>query len=139
MKNVTITQNATVKAIGKVRNGNSKPVFCITTGMPYTSATDAAKEMGVSLAVLCLAASGKLRTCKKMRWCYLKDVMQHFDEIAENIRIREEKVVAYDKIVGKEKRKKELAEREAKYAAMQAKLEKEAEAIAAEKAALNEV
>ena len=32
MKNITITKTSTVQAIGKARNGNSKPVFCITTG-----------------------------------------------------------------------------------------------------------
>ena len=139
MKNITITKNSTVKAIGQARNGNSKPVFCITTGEIYTSATDAAKELGVSLAVLCLAASGKLKTCKGERYCYVKDIMPNLNEICEYARARKEKVVAYDKIVATEQRKQSLADRKAKLAKMQAKMEKEAALIAQEEAALNEV
>ena len=91
------------------------------------------------MAVLALAASGKIRTCKGKRWCYVQHIMQHLEEIAENTRVREEKVAAYDKIVGKEKRKQELGERKAKLAAMKAKIEKEAAEIAKAEAELNEV
>lgn len=139
MKNITITKQSNAQAIGTRSHGCCKPVMCITTGKVYASASDAAEEIGVSLSVLCHAARGAIRTCKNKRWCYVSHVMEHLDEIAENIRIREEKVAAYDKIVGKEQRKQELAEREAKLAAMKAKLEKEAAAIAAEKAELDEV
>ena len=136
MKNITITKQAHAQAIGHRSNGNCKPVFCITTGEIYASATDASEKLGVSLAVVTHAASGRLKTCKGKRYCYVQHIMQYLEEIAENTRVREEKVAAYDKIVGKEKRKQELAEREAKFNAMKVKLEKEAAAIAAEKADL---
>lgn len=139
MKNITITKQADAKAIGTRSNGNCKPVICITTGAIYASATDAAEKLGVSQSVLSLAASGKLRTCKGKRYCYVSQVMQYLDEICENTRVREEKVAAYDKIVTNEKRKQELCVRKAKLAAMQAKLEKEAALIAQEEAALSEV
>lgn len=139
MKNITITKQANAQAIGHRSNGNCKPVICITTGAIYASATDAAEKLGVSQSVLSLAASGKLRTCKGKRYCYVSQVMQYLDEICENTRIREEKVAAYDKIVTNEKRKQELDVRKAKLAAMQAKLEKEAALIAQEEAALSEV
>ena len=139
MKSITITKQANAQAIGHRSNGNCKPVFCITTGEIYASATDAAEKLGVSLTVLAHAASGKIRTCKGKRWCYIQHIMQHLEEIAENTRVREEKVAAYDKIVGKEKRKQALGERKAKLAAAQAKLEKEAAAIAAEEAELGDM
>ena len=139
MKNITITKNSTVQAIGKMRNGNSKPVFCITTGEIYTSATDAAEQLNVSQATLCLAASGKLKTCKGKRYCYVKDIIPNLNEICENARTRAEKVAAYDKIVTNQTRKQALADRKAKFATMQAKLEKEAALIAQEEAELNEV
>jgi hypothetical protein len=139
MKNITITKQANAQAIGTRSNGNCKPVICITTGAIYASATDAAEKIGVSQATLCLAASGKIKTCKGKRYCYINHVMQHLEEICENTRIREEKVAKYDKIVDTEKRKQALGERKAKLAAAQAKLEKEAAAIAAEEADLNEV
>lgn len=139
MKNITITKQADAQAIGYRSNGNCKPVFCITTGEIYASATDASEKLGVSLTVLAHAASGRLKTCKGKRYCYVQHIMQHLEEIAENTRVREEKVAAYDKIVGKEKRLQELGARKAKLASMKAKLEKEAAAIAAEEAALDEV
>ena len=139
MKNITITKQANAQAIGNRTNGNCKPVICITTGAIYASATDAAEKIGVSQATLCLAASGKIKTCKGKRYCYVNHVMQHLDEICENTRVREEKVAAYDKIVDKEKRMQALGERKAKLNAMKAKIDKEAEWIAKEEAALNEV
>ena len=139
MKNITITKQSNAQAIGYRSNGNCKPVYCITTGEVYASATDAAEKLGVSLAVLAHAASGKIRTAKGKRWCYIQHIMQHLEEIAENTRIREEKVVAYDKIVGKQQRKQALAERKAKLATMKAKMEKEAMLIAQEEAELDEV
>ena len=139
MKNITITKPSTAQAIGQRSHGGCKPVMCITTGAIYASASDAAEELGVSLSVLCLAARGSIRTCKGKRWCYVSQVMQYLDEICENTRVREEKVAAYDKIVGKEKRMQELGVRKAKFAAMKAKLDKEAMWIAQEEAAINEV
>ena len=133
MKNITITKQANAQAIGTRTHANCKPVLCITTGAIYASATDAAEKIGVSQATLCLAASGKIKTCKGKRYCYVNHVMQHLEEICENTRVREEKVAAYDKIVTTEQRKQALAEREARFAAMKAKLDKEAAAISAEK------
>lgn len=139
MKSITITKQANAKAIGHRSNGNCKPVICITTGAIYASATDAAEKLGVSQSVLCLAASGKIKTCKGKRYCYVSQVMQHLEEICENTRVREEKVAAYDKIVTNQQRKQALAERKAKFAAMQEKLNKEAAWIAAEESSLAEV
>ena len=139
MKNITIIKQANAQAIGTRTNGNCKPVYCITTGKVYDSALSAAEELGVSKSVLSMAASGKLRTCKGERYCYVNQVMNYLEEIAECSRVRAEKVAAYDKIVGKEKRKAELEARKSKLAMMQAKMEKEAAAIAQEEAALNEV
>lgn len=139
MKNITITKNSTVKANGTRSHANCKPVYCITTGKVYASALDAAEELGVSHSVLSMAAAGRLRTCKGERYCYINQVMNYLEEIAECSRVRAEKVAEYDKIVGKEKRKQELGVRKAKLAAMKAKLEKEAAEIAQAEAELNEV
>lgn len=129
---ITITKPATAQAIGTRSNGNCKPVLCITTGEIFASATDAAEKFGVSLCVVAHAASGRIRTVKGKRFCYIKDVMQYLEEIAENTRIREEKLAEYDKIVNADKRKQELEQRKVKLAAMRKKLEEEDAAIKAE-------
>ena len=139
MKNITITKNSTVKANGTRSHANCKPVYCITTGKVYASALDAAEELGVSHSVLSMAAAGKLRTCKGERYCYINQVMNHLEEIAECSRVRAVKVAEYDKIVGKQQKVNALAERKAKLAKMKEKLDKEAAAIAAEEAELGEV
>lgn len=139
MKSITITKTSTAKAIGHRSNGNCKPVYCITTGKVYDSALSAAEELGVSSSVLSMAAAGKLKTCKGERYCYVSQVMNYLEEIAECSRVRAEKVAAYDKIVGKQQKINALAERKAKLAKMKEKLEREAAAIAAEEAELGEV
>jgi hypothetical protein len=96
---ITIKKVATVDAEGQRRNNNSKPVFCITTGMPYTSVLDAAKAMNVDPSCISNVINGKGKTCCGKRWCSIENLMEHLDEIAENIRSREEKAAAYDAIV----------------------------------------
>lgn len=130
MKNITITKQSNAQAIEHRSNGNCKPVICITTGAIYASAIDAAEKIGVSQATLCLAASGKIKTCKGKRYCYVNHVMQHLEEICENTRVREEKVAAYDKIINAEKQKQALAERRVKLNAMRKKLEEEERRLA---------
>lgn len=139
MKNITITKQANAQALGQRSHGCCKPVMCITTGKIYASASDAAEEFGVSLSVLCLAARGAIKTCKNKRWCYVSNVMQHLDELGENIRVREEKAAAYDFIVNAQKRKDDLEQRKAKAAELRKQLELEDAAIAAEAKALSEV
>lgn len=108
-------------AIGAKRNGNAKPVFCITNGAVYASVTDAANEASVSVPTMCQTISGKSRTCRGKRYCYVSDVMMHLDEISENLKIRNEKIAAYDAIIGREEAQRKAQE---KYEKQKAKREK---------------
>ena len=139
MKQITITKTANANALGHRSSGNCKPVMCITTGMIYASATDAAEQIGISQSVLSMAAAGKLKTCMGKRWCYVSNVMQHLDEISQNIQLREEKLLAYDTIINAQKRKDELEKRKAKLEELRKKLEVETAAIKEEEQNLGEV
>lgn len=130
MKSITITKLSNASAIGRRTNGNCKPVLCITTGQIYVSAIDAAEKIGVSPASISSAITGKSKTVKGKRYCYVSNVMQYLDEISKNIYAREEKVAAYDKIVNAEKQKQALAQRRVKLNAMRQKLEEEERRLA---------
>lgn len=45
---IIISRESTMPAEGVHINGNSKPVFCVTTGQIWPSVTDAAKAIGVA-------------------------------------------------------------------------------------------
>ena len=111
---ITIQKASNLKAEGHHINGNCKPVFCITTGSVYASVYDAAEKLGIDPSCISSAANGRTKTCQGKRYCFVANVMEHLDEIAENFRIREEKIAAYDAIV---------YEREAKQRALE-KIEK---------------
>lgn len=126
---INIRRATNVKAVGHHINGNSKPVFCITDGAVYASVIDAAEKTGATQSNMSAAVTGKIKTCKGKRYCFISNVMEHLDEIAENLKIRNEKVAAYDAMVAQENAKKEAAENLAKHRAkceeLRAKLEKE--------------
>lgn len=126
---ISIKRAANVTAIGRHTNGNSKPVFCITDGAVYASVTDAAEKVGVYPGVMSSAVTGKIKTCKGKRYCFIADVMEHLDEISENLKIRNEKVAHYDAMIAEQNAKREaqenLAKHKAKCEELRAKLEKE--------------
>ena len=98
-RTITLTEVATIDANGKARTKGAKPVFCITTGEVYASATDAAEANGVSIYAISTCCLGKVRTSNKKRFCYVKDIHNHLQEIAVNMQTRESKVKAYDEIM----------------------------------------
>lgn len=130
---INIKRAANVTVIGRHTNGNCKPVFCITDGAVYASVTDAAEKAGVYQGAMSSAVTGKIRTCKGKRYCFIADVMDHLDEISENLKIRNEKVAHYDAMIAEQNAKKEaqenLAKHKAKCEELRAKLEKEMELL----------
>ena len=126
---ITIRKASNVKAVGYHTNGNSKPVFCITDGAVYASVTDAAEKVGVDPSTMSCAVTGKTGNCKGKRYCFIANVMEHLDEIAENLKIRNSKVEAYDAMIAAENAKKMAHENFNKHKAecerLREKLEKE--------------
>lgn len=126
---INIRRATNVTAVGYHTNGNSKPVFCITDGAVYASVTDAAEKIGVDPSTMSSAVTGKTGNCKGKRYCFVANVMEHLDEISENLKNRNEKIAAYDAIIAEQNAKKEAQEKLAKHKAkceeLRAKLEKE--------------
>lgn len=140
---ITLTNESTVNANGKKRNGNSKPVFCIDTGAVYASSLDAAEQLNLSTSNLSAALTGKTRTCNGMRFCFLSKVPEHFEEITAAMKARQDKITAYDKIVGRqqaiEDAKARIEQYKANYAKLQKKMDKEIAAYERAKAELAEL
>lgn len=100
---VTLHNEATISAQGKKRTTNAKPVFCIDTGMVYASSLDVAEQIGVSPSTVSWALTGRQKTCKGKRYCFVSQITEHLDEIASTAQLREFEAVEYRKIVYKNK------------------------------------
>jgi hypothetical protein len=102
MTKINIQNESFIKAHGVHARKNHKPVLCITTGEIYASVLDAAEANGVSFSAMSLACCGRVKTCKGKRFCFVANVTEHLDEIAECMRIREAKAKAYEEIYAKQ-------------------------------------
>lgn len=131
---INIRKATNVTVVGHHHNGNSKPVFCITDGAVYASVTDAAEKTNTTVSAMSCAVTGKIQTCKGKRYCFVANVMEHLDEIAENLKIRNAKVAAYDEMIAEQKAKQEakenIARHKANCEALRAKLDKEMQMLA---------
>lgn len=103
-KEVTIQKPAIIRGKGKSCNGNTNAVLCISTGEVYTSCTDAAMNTDVTVGQMSHVCRGNGYTAKGKRFCYVKDINEHIDEVAESIR----KANMYDELMSKEEKRKEL-------------------------------
>ncbi len=122
---ITVHNESIINATGKHNNRNAKPVFCITTGEVFASLADAAENVGVTPSSMSWAVNDRMKTCKGKRFCLIANVTDHLDEIAETIRIREEKLAKYNAIIAEEERIR--AEQEAKRKAQEELTKRKAE------------
>lgn len=105
-KEITIQKPAHIRGKGKCTNGNTNAVLCISTGEVYTSCTDAAMNNDTTVGQMSSVCRGRSHTTKGKRFCYVKDINEHLDEVAESIR----KANMYDELTTKEEKRKELYE-----------------------------
>lgn len=118
MKKINIHNEATINADGKRNNKNCKPVICIETGEVFSSSADAAEKIGVHFSVMSAVCTGKIKTCKGKRYCYLNAALENLDAVMS--RLREASAMEED---ARKWREQEAA----KEAARLAKLKHEAE------------
>ena len=55
-------------------NSSKKAVINLTTGKVYESASDAARQLGVSINAVGMVCRGKVKTCKGDQWRYVEDL-----------------------------------------------------------------
>ena len=90
--NIIINERATIQSIGEHTNGNCEPVVCLTEDKIFNSVTDTANHYDASISQISAVCNKKAKTCHKMRFCFLRDIDQHLDEIMENNRRNMEKI-----------------------------------------------
>lgn len=137
-------QNASIINVeGHRTHKNCKAVYCITTGEVYASVSDAAEANGVTPTALGWALSGRSKSCKGKRFCFINQIVEHLDEIAENNRTREAKVTAYNTIVEKQdkirKAQAKVDKHKSKVDELQAKLDDAKRLMAEAESELNEL
>jgi hypothetical protein len=106
-KEIIIQKPARIRGKGKSCNGNTNAVLCISTGDVYTSCTDAAMNADSTVGHMSHVCRGNGSTVKGKRYCYVKDINEHLDEVATSIR----KANMYDEFMTKEEKRKELVGR----------------------------
>lgn len=140
---ITLTSETTINANGIQRTKNAKPVFCIDTGEVFASATDAAEAYGVSVYAISTCCLGKVKTSCSKRWCYIKDMEKHLEEISISVQERNFKAKAYEDIMYKQTEldnvKEEVAKRKANYDKLQQRLNAEFEALTRAQARYDEL
>ncbi len=103
-KEITIQHKAVVRGKGKSYNGNTNAVLCISTGDILTSTRDAANYADVTPGFMSNVCRGNSASAKGKRYCYVKDITEHLDEVAESIR----KANMYDEFTTKKEKHQQL-------------------------------
>ena len=106
-KEIVIQRKAIIRGKGKSFNENTNAVLCITTGDVFTSCTDAANHANATQGHMSNVCRGNGYSVKGKRYCYVKDINEHLDEVATSIR----KANMYDEFMTKEEKRKELVGR----------------------------
>lgn len=133
MKKITVQNQAIMSATGSHTHGACKPVICIDTGEVYTSALDAAEANGVTIHSISKNCLGKSKKAGGKRFCYVKDVAEHLEDMTTWIMLLVQKAKKYDTLTAHTRELKEaeqnLVKYEEKYAALSEELQKTANLI----------
>ena len=133
---INIQNKSVAKANGNRIRGNCKPVFCITTGEIYTSVTDAAEKIGVTVSAMSCAVTGKMKTCNGKRFCYVTKLTEHIEEISESIN---QKVDVYTEYTNWHRANEKVAHHKANCDKLRQKLEREMKMLKMAETEVNEL
>lgn len=125
MTNITIHEKATVNAVGSHTNGNAKQVLCISTGIVYTSAQDAAEHNDSCLSEISKCCRGMVNHVKGKRYCYISNIANHIDEISDALQKYSGIIAEQEAKERKEKAKAKITMLEEKYAKVKQKYKDE--------------
>ena len=121
---INIQKNATIEVHGTHTAKNHKPIFCITEFKAYASVTDAANAIGVKVSTLSHALTRKHHSCRGLKFCFVSEMAEYFEEIAEAGRKFIEKANAYDIIVAEKEKLRKAKEDKEKHEAKLVELRK---------------
>jgi hypothetical protein len=122
---INIQNTSIINAEGNKTNRNCRAVFCITTNTFYASVGAAAKAIGVTSGAISWVLTRRMKTVKGLRFCYVHEIMEYMDEIAATNRANAEKARAYDEMMAKQNKCKQLHEQISKHNARIEELEAE--------------
>lgn len=130
---IKLQNTAIINAEGNKTNRNCRAVFCITTNTFYASVAEAAKAIGVTAGAISWVLTKRMKTVKGLRFCYVHEIMEYMEEIAETNRANAEKARAYDEAIAKQnqidKLNKRISNHEVKIAELRATLDREMELL----------
>jgi hypothetical protein len=93
------------------RNGNAKPVFCITDGRTFASVKDAAIFYGSHMCNISQACLGKIRTSNGKEFCFVKDLPIRVLDVGSHIQSLLTDATAYREMKAKEEVERKRTER----------------------------
>lgn len=83
MTKIVLTEHAEINAKGKSTKHTKGVVRLRPTWKVYGSVEEAAKDNGISQSHLSNILNNRFGTSKGIKFCYLKDIVNHLDEITE--------------------------------------------------------
>ena len=138
MTKVILTEQAEVNAKGKLNSGHTKMVICIDTGEVFTSGVDTAESINVHPSVISLCCTGRIKTVKGKRYCYVKDLAKNLESLTNSLQSKVNMLDKYSYLIAEmeaeeqrleaeklaeQKRLEQLAKEEAKRQEEEAKAE----------------
>ena len=85
-KTINMQHEANIQAEGKLSGRSCKPVICLETGEVFSSMTDAAESVGVSISCMSHHLVGDFRSVHKKHYCYVSRVSESLDTILTRLR-----------------------------------------------------
>ena len=85
-KTINMQHEANIQAEGKLSGRSCKPVICLETGEVFSSMTDAAESIGVSIQHMSNHLTGRYRSIHGKHYCYVSRVTESLDTILTRLR-----------------------------------------------------
>lgn len=85
-KTINMQHEANIQAEGKLSGRSCKPVICLETGEVFSSMTDAAENIGVSIQHMSNHLTGRYRSIHGKHYCYVSRVTESLDTILARLR-----------------------------------------------------
>lgn len=127
-KTINMQHEANIQAEGKLSGRSCKPVICLETGEVFSSMTDAAESIGVSIQHMSNHLTGRYRSIHGKHYCYVSRVNESLNTILT--RLRETSAIEEDakkwKAYEAEQEAKRIAEQKRQEAIAKAKEKLEA-------------